>query len=584
MNTLPNDTMTERALQQMRDTVASTNVPVLPAGQPSVAAAQPTAAAPSQPTETKPAETENQTPKEETSEETTNPKQSSETPPTAAETVPAANKPEQKTVPAAEGQSVSPTGAENPWKEAAVRQLAEQQMRRLFERKNGTESPLFSFLQPTRGGQIPPAAPVEALSQAAAQPVQQPAGGTQTNRQGESVRVAESGYGDVQPILDRLEEEKVDPEPYRQKEEEQTEKVDRANEDYREAAGNPLADIVLEKQKPVSDEEKKKRLRLAEKLIALNNIFAAISQGIGGISVGPVDNSSLGYIRGQLQRLDDLYRNEKNRYDQNELLNAMRKDKAAQDLAKYEAGAAADRQAYYRNRYNRAVEGNREIAKKQADIALQGQKYSTDMAYKYEKQRADDRNRAADRQIKWHKENRNRTVVRNYSTGEYDELTPERRADIAGVVDLIMNSRESAKKGPYGEWIPGKKPEWMNNELTDEELADLRGALKNDKLTSTQEGLISRLYNRMVSGGFYDPEAEHPYGVAPKPETGYAASVHKQYVDYVRSKHDWMVRTKQSRDNTITIKEAREIFGMPEPTPDASVRKVLKEAGLTVVE
>ncbi|MDE5944560.1 MAG: hypothetical protein K2G93_03120 [Rikenella sp.] len=402
-------------------------------------------------------------------------------------------------------------------------------------------------------------------------------------------RQAVSGYGDVAPYLAPLRAAQRDPGAYLEKIDEIDRQLPRAVEEYRRTGRNPLADIVLASQKPRRRVDEERRLKTQAVLQSFNNLFSLLGKGIAasaGLRPTPVDNKPIEEIHRRLQQLDDLYRNEKQRYDQNELLAAIRKDQTNLQAAKAEADALSARRKGYIDLYKGDLEHNRQLTEKAAELGVKSSQYRSDLQYKYDKMKSDEETANKNRAVQWARlaKEHPQIKIRNYSTGGYDDLTPERWADIAGVIDLITDQRESAKKGPYGEWMAGKTPNWMNNELTDEELADLRGALKNGKLTVTQEGLVSRLYNRMVSGGFYDPDAEHPYGVAPKPTSGYAQINHKQYVNYVRGMHDWMQRTKQIKGNTITIKEARDVFGMPEPTPEASVRRVVEDAGLIVVK
>ncbi len=415
-----------------------------------------------------------------------------------------------------------------------------------------------------------------------AQPQPIPATQQQLSRQ------AVSGYGDVAPYIAPLRAAQRDPGAYLEQIGAIDQQLPQAVEEYRRTGRNPLADIVLEKQKPRRRVDEERRLKTQAVLQSFNNLFSLLGKGIAasaGLRPTPVDNKPIEEIHRRLQQLDDLYRNEKQRYDQNELLAAIRKDQTNLQAAKAEADALSARRQGYIDLYKGDLEHNRQLEEKAAELGVKSSQYRTDLQYKYDKLKSDKETADKNRAVQYARLAKEypKIKIRNHSTGEYDDLTPERVADVAGLLSEVMEDRQSARKGPYGEWIDGKYPHLLNSSVTDEELTELQKALKKGDLTITQQSIIARLYNDMQRGGFYDPEAEHPYGVAPKPTSGYAQSNHKQYVDYVRSMHAWMKRTDQSRDDTVTIEEARYMFGMPKPTPEASVRKVMEDAGLTVV-
>lgn len=117
-----------------------------------------------------------------------------------------------------------------------------------------------------------------------------------------------------------------------------------AAERYQDGTRNPLADIVLAKQKPVRNVDEETRLRQNAKLHALNNIVSLIGKGVaatGGIRPTLPDNRPIYDIQNRLQRLDDIYRQEGMRYDQNSLMSALRKDQTTQAGAQAEMSAAA---------------------------------------------------------------------------------------------------------------------------------------------------------------------------------------------------------------------------------------------------
>ncbi len=456
-----------------------------------------------------------------------------------------------------------------------------------------TEIPSVPTAQPAAEESATPAtnattAPA-AAKPATAQPAQpQPTAAPPATQQQLS-RQAVSGYGDVAPYLVPLRAAQRDPGAYLEKIDEIDRQLPRAVEEYRRTGRNPLADIVLASQKPRRRVDEERRLKTQAVLQSFNNLFSLLGKGIAasaGLRPAPVDNKPIEEIHRRLQQLDDLYRNEKQRYDQNELLAAIRKDQKNLQAAKAEADALSARRKGYIDLYKDELEYNRQLEEKAAELGVKSSQYRTDLQYKYDKIKSDektaDKNRAVQyaRLAKEHPD----TLLRDTVNGGYIELTPKVRADLAGVVSRIMEQRESAKKGPYGEWIAGKYPLPMNNELTDEELTELKDALKDGKVSIKQEAILTRLLNAANGGGFYDPEAEHPYGVPQKPTSGYAESIHDQYKNYLAGELRHMLDSKQMKNNTITIEHAKELFDGLKMAPANAVKRVLKDAGFRVID
>ena len=160
-----------------------------------------------------------------------------------------------------------------------------------------------------------------------------PAGSTVPTGTERAASVAQSGYSaDMGPILAMLAAQTVDPGQYADPMAQIDARLPQAIDEYRRTGRNPLADIVLKEMKPRRNVPEETRLRQNAKLYALNNVLSLLGRGIaasGGLNPGPIDNQPIYDIQSRLQRLDDLYRQEGYRYDQNRLLDAIRKDQAA---------------------------------------------------------------------------------------------------------------------------------------------------------------------------------------------------------------------------------------------------------------
>lgn len=403
-------------------------------------------------------------------------------------------------------------------------------------------------------------------------------------------RVAASGYAaDMGPILARLEAGRIDPEPYRREMERIDAMLPQAVEEYRRTGRNPLADVVLAQMKPKRRADEENKLRQQAKLLALNNALSLIGKGIAasaGIRPAPVDNQPIYDIQERLRRLDDIYRQEGLRYDQNRLLSALRKDQANQQAAQAAVEALQKQRDSYAEMYSDAIQNNRDIAAKMADKALEASKYGADVAFREQQQRETQRhNRASEglqlRRLKYAKE-KDITKLRNYATGKYADLTPEVMADISGYVARIIHGRKSAGKDPYGNTIQGENPMPFNSRVTDEELKELQDGLDIGKLSPAQHGILTRLYNEMENGDLYDPENDTPFYMPSEPQNMYSEANRPEYENWLKYKLEQGILAERLYDNTITIDHARRLFPGLAQAPDKEVEKVLRNAGWQV--
>lgn len=376
---------------------------------------------------------------------------------------------------------------------------------------------------PAAEGSTPPAANATTApaveESATAQPAQsQPTAATPATQQQLS-RQAVSGYGDVAPYLAPLRAAQRDPGAYLEQIDAIDRQLPRAVEEYRRTGRNPLADIVLERQKPRKNVDEEKRLKTQAVLQSFNNLFSLLGKGIAasaGLRPAPADNKPIEEIHRRLQQLDDLYRNEKQRYDQNELLAAMRKDQAALQAAKDEVDALSARRKGYIDLYKGDLEHNRQLEEKAAELGVKSSQYRTDLQYKYDKMKSDketaDKNRAVQyaRLAKEHP----KIFLQNSLTGKQDELSPELTSRLMNIVGQITNRRKSVEKksGGLNFYMNGSgMPVWagdtdgdrsrplpLNNYLSDEELEKLNDFKKSGELNPTAHGVLTRLYNDML--------------------------------------------------------------------------------------
>ena len=408
----------------------------------------------------------------------------------------------------------------------------------------------------------------------------------------QAARVATSGYAaDMGPILAAMSSQMTDPQPYADQLKQIDALLPQAIEEYRRTGRNPLADIVLAGMKPKRNEDEEERLRQNAKLLALNNVLSLIGRGIaasGGVRPGPIDNKPIYDIQNRLQRLDDIYRQEGERYDQNRLLAALRKDQANAQAAQNTVAELQNRRKAYVDLYADAVKNNREIAGKMADKALEASKYQAEVAFKEAAQREAQRHNRASEGLQWARYNSSKdkgtTKLRNYVTGQYADLTPELMADISGYVARIVHDRKSAGKDQYGNMIQGETPMPLNSRVTDEELKELQDGLNVGKLSPYQQGILTRLYNEMENGGLYDPENDTPFYMPSEPRSMYAEANRPEYENWLKAMLENGILSGRIKDNTITIEEARQLFPGLEQAPAKEVEKVLKNAGWQVIK
>ena len=416
--------------------------------------------------------------------------------------------------------------------------------------------------------------------------------GINPQRTEQAARVATSGYAaDMGPILAAMSSQMTDPQPYADQLKQIDALLPQAIEEYRRTGRNPLADIVLAGMKPKRNEDEEERLRQNAKLLALNNVLSLIGRGIaasGGVRPGPIDNKPIYDIQNRLQRLDDIYRQEGERYDQNRLLAALRKDQANAQAAQNTVAELQNRRQAYVDLYADAVKNNREIAGKMADKALEASKYQAEVAFKEAAQREAQRHNRASEGLQWARYNSSKdkgtTKLRNYVTGQYADLTPELMADISGYVARIVHDRKSAGKDQYGNMIPGETPMPLNSRVTDEELKELQDGLNVGKLSPYQQGILTRLYNEMENGGLYDPENHRPFYMPSEPRSMYAEANRPEYENWLKAMLENGILSGRIKDNTITIEEARQLFPGLEQAPAKEVEKVLKNAGWQVIK
>ncbi|WP_294597512.1 hypothetical protein [uncultured Rikenella sp.] len=361
-------------------------------------------------------------------------------------------------------------------------------------------------------------------------------------------------------------------------------------EEYKRTGRNPLADIVLEKQKPRRNVDEEKRLKTLATLHAFNNLFSVIGKGIAasaGLRPTPVDNKPIEDIQHRLQQLDNIYRNEEQRYNQNELLAAMRKDQTNLQAAKEEVDALSARRKGYIDMYKDELEHNRQLEEKAAELGVKSSQYRTDLQYKYDKMKSEEKTADKNRAVQWARlaKEHPEVSVLNYKTGKAELLDKEKWARLGGYIARILDQRESAKKGPYGEWIAGKSPLPLNSRITDEELKELQKAATNgEKLTANQLGVITRLFNEMENGEVYETENSTPFYMPDKPRSMYAQSIRPQYENWLQGMREYYTLTGQMPDNTITVDEARKLFDGMQNVPDKEITDVLQAAGWQVTE
>lgn len=432
----------------------------------------------------------------------------------------------------------------------------------------------------------PPSKSTQHTSRASETTVQQSASTASPTQQPQSVRIAQSGYGDQGPILAHLRQSYQDPTPYLKGMENIDTRLAEAIEHYRQTGRNPLADIVLREQKPQRRADEEARLKQTAKLLALNNVLSLIGRGIaatGGIRPAPIDNTPIYDIQSRLRQLDDLYQQEGVRYDQNRLLAAIRKDQANLQATQAAVAELQGRRKAYADLYGDAVENNRRLAEKEADIAHEASKFRNEMAYKYDQLDETQRHNKTNEYIQQRRLNQNTTKIRDYVSGKYVELTPDVMAEITGYVAQIIHQRQSAKKDASGNLLPGSTPLPLNSRITDEELKELQEGLNIGKLSPVQQGILTRLYNEMENGGLYDKENDTPFYVSQEPQSMYSEANRAEYENWLKGMLQHYTTTGAISDNTITLSEARALFDGLKQAPDKAVKNVLESAGWRVI-
>ena len=433
---------------------------------------------------------------------------------------------------------------------------------------------------------IPPSKNTQHTSRASETTVQQPASTVSPTQQPQSVRIAQSGYGDQGPILAHLRQSYQDPTPYLKGMENIDTQLAEAIEHYRQTGRNPLADIVLREQKPQRRADEEARLKQNAKLLALNNVLSLIGRGIaatGGIRPAPIDNTPIYDIQSRLRQLDDLYQQEGVRYDQNRLLAAIRKDQANLQAAQAAVAELQGRRKAYADLYGDAVENNRRLAEKEADLAHEASKFRNEMAYKYDQLDETQRHNKTNEYIQQRRLNQNTTKIRDYVSGKHVELTPDVMADIAGYVAQIIHQRQSAQKDASGNLLPGSMPLPLNSRITDEELKELQEGLNIGKLSPVQQGILTRLYNEMENGGLYDKENDTPFYVSQEPQSMYSEANRAEYENWLKGMSQHYELTGDMPEETITLSEARALFQGLRQAPDKEVKNVLEKAGWRVI-
>lgn len=127
-------------------------------------------------------------------------------------------------------------------------------------------------------------------------------------------------------------------------------------EDYVSGRRNPIADLI---KKPERDAAKEKRLKQVAQWSFIKDAVGLIGKGYAaskGVMPSKTEGAGTYKALEELNRLDDTYRQEGYRYDQNALMDAMRRQGAADDLQKIKLGLAQNEANYKRSKADRLDE------------------------------------------------------------------------------------------------------------------------------------------------------------------------------------------------------------------------------------
>lgn len=413
-------------------------------------------------------------------------------------------------------------------------------------------------------------------------------------------RQAVTGYGEMGPFLARLYASRQNADTYLEQVGEIDRMLPRAIEEYRRTGRNPLADVVLAEMKPKRNVDEEKRLQQNARMLAINNMISLIGKGIaatGGLRPAPVDNRPIYDIQNRLQQLDDMYRQEGMRYDQNRLLAAIRKDQANLQAAKEEVDTLADSRKGYIDLYKDAAENNRKLEEKAAELGINASKYSAEMGYKYDKMKSDEKTADKNRAVQWARIAKEHPSIflQNNQTGKQDELTPELTARLMNIVGQITNRRRSAGKKGGGlnifmngsgmpAWAGGtgndgeSRPLPLNNYLSDEELKSLNDFKKSGELNPTAHGVLTRLYNDFLRAEEGDMSA---LGVPDLPNpTGYITDRAK-YIDDLSETIAGVMQVDviNGGNGKLTSQKVKKMFPAEAGVlSDAELEKVIRDA------
>lgn len=142
-------------------------------------------------------------------------------------------------------------------------------------------------------------------------------------------------------------------------------------QDYVTGKRNPVADMI---RKPERDAAKEERLKQVAKWSFLGDAIGLIGKGYAASrGVMPSKTGGVGTFQAlnELNRLDDIYRQEGDRYDHNMVMDAIRRQGAADDLEQTKLGLAQSEASYNRGRADKleSMALNLELDKERAEAA-----------------------------------------------------------------------------------------------------------------------------------------------------------------------------------------------------------------------